>query len=363
MAQRQEVAASVAQARERINPQLNLQGLKSSDHDPSGDSVQASLLFPLDLHGTRSLKSQYAAADLSEKEASGQVETQQALIGFYLSLHRIRQMKVQSEILHNTLDSMVKLGEVYKKRPKLSPSQSAEREILQLAKEETSSRLTLIEQELHGLEHDIEIALGESWDSTPKNLPPSPERWPELTAQNPADDSPIFARWKAFQNKVGALAELTKAEKKSMIWLGPSAEWSKIDSQSGFRVGLSLQMPLPVLESHRATSDLADQMKNTAVIQAQTQLHEAKGEWLHNTEIYQGSTKALLALEPLSQNQKRVLNLHNLFRQGMISGATYVEGLRQSVSLQQNHDELESKALMSWCQLQFFQNHYEGCFL
>lgn len=362
-AQREEARAVKAQAGERINPQMNMQAQKSMGSDPSGDSVQASLLFPWDWHGVRRIKGRLADAEFSEKEAAGTFEIQQILISAYLSLHRIRQMKAQAEILKGTLDSITQALETYKKRPQLSPIQAAEMEVLAVSKEETSSHLTLVEQELHAFEHDIEIALGQPWEPSEKNLPPGPTAWPELTAQNPNEENPVFAKWKFLESKLNAQSELIQAEKKPMLWLGPSAEWSQVGSQNGVRVGLALQMPLPILESHHATAALAERMRATAAIQAQTQKRESLGEWAHNTEIYNGAKQALLSLETSSQWRKRVLKLDQLFKKGLISGAVYIEGLRQTFSLKQNHDDLESKALGAWCQLQVLQNHYEGCFL
>jgi|GEM_PF-4245371 len=359
----QTVGGELKVAAEKVNPQLNFQGLKSNSSDPSGDSVQTSLLFPLNKSGVRD--SQISLAAVSDMKARNNLLIEEIRMGHwtYLALFRIRTFDDKLEVLQNLMAALAQSIKFYRLRPQLSAQQRADQALLILYLEELKVRSAIVEQERNGLIHDIEIQLGQSWTPASENLPRHLEKWPVIGGSHPNPSSPLLQSVQLDQKFGSEVARLKIEEKKSAIWIGPSVEWSRVDSQSGFRAGINLNINLPLLESHRATAETAILANDQAQVEAVTRTSELSGEWDHFRESYNASVLAIAGLQSPGSMQRQIVQLASDFQFGRIMASSYVEILKSLFALTESRSELEIKSLTAWCQLQALQNKIEGCYL
>lgn len=359
-----EARAEIGVAAQRTNPMLDLQGLKATPSDPNGDGVHASLIVPLDLHGLRRARTAFARAQAKAGTARRELETFEGLRTSYLALHRIRQLRALLEIQKSMEASLAQTTAIYRKRPRLSPEQEANRTIIDLAHAEAASRVALLSQELHGFEHDIEIQIQEAWRPDASNLPAAPSRWPALGARAPlvAESAPVrlIAHTRAMAEHE---AEIARVEKRGSLALGPAFEWTKLRDEQGWRAGVLVQFPLALLESHATSRELASAKQARGQAEALADQREAEGELDHNREIYEGAVAALKTFNEREAIAPRLKRMSTFLAEGLVAPATLSEALRQIYGLMQARDELELKALAAWCRIQLVSRDPEMCFL
>lgn len=359
----QEGLALPKQAKEWSNPYINVQTFKGSPTDPTGDSAQAIVLFPVDLAGVIQMHGRRAELEVKERKISHEITRQDVLRSAYLAMQKIRQLRDQMVILRDTAQSLDRLMSFFKQRPRLTPEQEALQEILRLAREENWNRLSLLEQESHGWIHDIEIQIQRRWIPDDQNLPRSPSQWPKLASLQVSESSPLIQKLQVRKEQGDVGIDVVRAEKKGVLLIGPALEWTQVGSQQGLRAGVAFQFPIPLLESYSGSRELAERTRDRAHIDSESEEREILGELDHSREIYQDSVKALEREQSRELSREKMKKMEQLFQRGFIQGSGYVELLRQNLLLRQSHDELEIKALDSWCRVQALVHQFEACFL
>lgn len=349
-------------AREWRNPELNIQALQATTKsDVLGDSVQATGLYTLDLAGVRNARHRSASLEAQERRLKSQSEKQTTLVQGYLQLLRIHLLQQELELLGETETSLEKNLAEFKRRPRLSAEQQASKTIFTLALQGQRRQRTIQEQDYHALIHDLEIQINEKFEPTAKNLPPAHRHFEPLSAVASASDAPERQQIDVLREKAKALAEQVRAEKKPLLSVGPSLEWDRNAGQTGYRVGVAMQFPLPFFERFNGTHELTARSKLRAESEAATRLRELEGELAHSTEIYQSAIEALKDAESAEKTRERIAQINHLFAQGLVSGASVVETMRQGLALLQSNDELVLRATAAMCKVRMLENKVEEC--
>lgn len=353
--------AGIRAKKEWSNPSFSIQGLRASGKDPSGDSLQTSVLFPISLGSVRAKSGVKAELEARDQTVQLEIEKRKIQSWLFMTFHRIRQLQGQQNGLKKVHESLTQTLNDFKRRTRRSPEQETVFQTLQLALSDVISKEVLNHQENHALVHDVEIQIGEEWNVNSTCLPKAPASWPALHIDADKIESSLFAEKRRTQiQKAAADAELMKAEKRPVIQIGPAAEWTRVLGEPGFRAGVALQMPLP-FENHSGTRALAARTEERQVVEATSSWREMVGELAHSEEIYRQSTAAMAQLPDVTKSDENLKRVDANFRRGLVSGSLYVESLRQYVSYRQNHDELEIRALDSWCKIQTFIHSSGSC--
>ncbi|MFZ9596021.1 MAG: TolC family protein [Bdellovibrionia bacterium] len=362
-ASKHQAQALPAQARQWMNPTFNLNTLYSIPNNPDGHQVQGSLQFPLDLSRIRESREKKAWLEQKELTLHASLESQSVLTQSYLDLHRIRELTQQIQLLEDTQKTLKNLLQTFEHRPRLSADQETTRESLTLALEENKNRLELEKLEQHSLVHHIEMEINASWSGSLGSLPPAPSRWPRLPTELKTDQSLPLQRVKAHAEKQEQALAVLQAEKNPIPLVGPYLGYSTLPGAMGFQVGVVLTMPLPVVESYAGSLELASRTSARAQLMEAMEKRRQHGEIEHSKEVYTQTVARLTQMQSQALVSQRIERLGQLFSQGLISGLGFLEAMRQNLLLVQSHDELEIKALESWCQIQVLQNQIEDCFL
>lgn len=358
-----EALAKVLQVQDRTNPIASVQGLRSTPEDPSGDSVQASLIFPTDVWGVRSSRKQKAEIDATASKLNQSITDDQVSIAGYLAIVQVQLLEksilndvAQIRILKTTIQS-------YTKRPSLTPEQEAILGTLEIALADQEMKVEIDHQDQEGLVHDLSIMMGCSWSLKEALSIVFMHDWPNLEV---ADDrlnlSPHFARYAVMRDQADLEIQLSNRELKPAISIGPALEWTRIRNESGFRVGVAMQMPLPIFESYSGHRAAAQATASRLRDDAEAGLRETKGELEHSLEIYRSAALRLRLSKSQELKPSRSLKILRSFERGLVSGGMLLESLRSERERLASNLTLELRARSARCKVLAFQKRVEECY-
>lgn len=347
-------------AEQWLNPELEAENLSKGRRQ---SETTASLLFTWRLGGKKEALINEARAEIEKAHLERDFKIQKVRLESMLSAYRLRHLKNEIALEHETGETFSKIIKQYQKRSGLSPEQNVSLAIFRMALSDHQLRLTKLNSEHERLVNQFKTLAHVEPSSLLKSLPNRRDSWPELES-SAFQDSSLQMKQAMADLKI---AKSQKAKAESDAWpdlkLGPSVRTSKEGDETNTFVGFGLQIPLPVFSQNRGAKAYQAQKVNEAELifeQTQRQTAAVRSDLIYRYSQAVQSLKASLSQRELSEKHQEI---ERQFFKGVIPSSLVIEAHRQLFELEERRNALELEALEAYGQLLILQEQFAGVLL
>lgn len=337
-------ARARAAARPLYNPEL---GLHAEDADER--TRAASLGLTLDLSGKRSARAARSDAGSRIHQAELQQLRRDIASRWLKAWSATVLAGRQSDLGRQRLQLMQDFDRLAARRLKVGDISSPERDLAGLALGEAQAQQAQLRSaeamaraELEGITGDTSLA-----------LPPLPDSLPSQTgllqpvAVNALPELQVARAQEQRANADIDVARRARIPDPTVTLSGGTIQRGSVSDRV---IGLSLTIPLPVLNSGRAETDAARAEADAALadVRAQQQLASARLQLSKSRFLALREAESAFRNSRASAWQERAHVLDRLWRAGEISTSIYLIQLKQSLDTALSGLELEGQAWQAW---------------
>jgi cobalt-zinc-cadmium efflux system outer membrane protein len=348
-AARAELEAAQARARAAnqplYNPELAL-GVENADVDRR----TAQLSLTLDVSGKRRARAAQGQAELQVWQAAYDLQRQAVAQRWLKAWSALSLATRQRELGQQRVGLMQRFDDLAAARLKIGDISSPERDLAALALGEAQvQQATLAGNEaaaraaLLALAGEVPATASPPW---PHGLPPGDN----TLSPRAVGDLPQVVQARARQASADAAIRVAQRNRVPDPTVSLTGGSVRVGPVTDHVIGVSVSMPLPVLNSGRAQVEAAraDADAATATLQAEqlrarATLQEAQARYAalhHAAQAFQRSRAAAF--------EERTTLLEKLWRSGEISTSDYLVQLKQSLDTALSGFELENQAWQAW---------------
>ncbi|EPZ51171.1 outer membrane efflux protein [Bacteriovorax sp. BAL6_X] len=330
------------------NPKISARYVQGDNNGEKTSELETNLTFTIQLGGKNSAKTGTAKAYHLQAQASAEAIKSQIKMNTILNLYRLRQVVDEKRVLAETLMAFEKVIGQLKKLPRLAAEQEASLTLFEIAFEEAKVNESELFEEERKLEHFFHIATGHSFKEIYPYLPRAVKSWPKVSDEGTGKDSPELKKLKSLSQ----LATVKLNDQKAQAWpdlqIGPSFSVDKDGSEEVKKLGVNLQIPIPLFQVNgggkaHARSELLRSQRNIKLTRA-----EENHERYEQLQVYESSTRILSKTLKQDVIEKKHKRIERLYQRGVVSSSTFLDSLKQKDSYlkSRNHRELTAvKAL------------------
>ncbi|KHD87217.1 MAG: hypothetical protein OM95_15675 [Bdellovibrio sp. ArHS] len=337
----EENQALTAKAKQIPNPELDA-GLQFTGEK----KLEVSLLQPLEIGGKRGARVERAQAEssfLSAKDLETRIEASNMALE---SLIRLRQLKIESDLVKESLSILDRVNRKLKARPALAPEQRTTLRLFSTFEKTLRFRQLNIERDFQKTNAFIEGAIGRPLTKSDHISVETFKKWPSL------DVGTSSVQTAALKISMAEL-ELAKAEVKeaqSEGWpefrIGPSFERDPEQSETSWGVKVGLTIPLWNLNG--AGKNLAKARMNSAQATHEATKRQQVSQFSVLQKQYVDLTKILSETEPVSEIVRSTKESERLFDRSLIAPASLIEMYRSTFELIEEIHRNEIQAMLTW---------------
>lgn len=348
-AARADLDAARARARAADQPLYN-PALALDAEDADVDRRTAQLSLTLDVSGKRHARAAQGQAELRAAQAAFDLQRQSVAQRWLKAWSALSLATRQRELGQQRLALMQRFDDLAAERLKVGDISSPERDLAGLALGEAQvQQATLAGNEaavratLLALADDTRAIASPPW---PHGLPPNEGNMAPRTVA----DLPQIVQAQARQSSADAAIQVAQRNRIPDPTVSLTGGRVRAGPITDHVIGVSVSVPLPVLNSGRAEVDAAraDADAATANLQAErlrarATLQEAQARYealRHAAASFQSSRAAAF--------QERTALLEKLWRAGELSTSDYLVQLKQSLDTALSGFELENQAWQAW---------------
>ncbi len=337
-------ALARAAAQPLYNPQLSLEA-----ENADVDRRVAGLSLALDLSGKRRARRAKGAFDVQASEAAYSVLRRDVAARWLKSWSSAVLAQRQGELGRQRLALMHRFDELAAQRLKVGDVSSPERDLAGLALAEAQMQQASLIANAAAARAGLMAISGE----LPASLPALPDGRPPLAESMLALDAealPELQQARALQ--AGAEAAVTVARRAripdpTLSLAGGQVRNGPLNDRV---IGLSVSIPLPVLNNGRAEIDAARADADAAAAQVRSRQFAQRAGLQEATARYAALREAVMAFSGSRADafNERTTLLEKLWRAGEISTSDYLTQLKQSLDTALASDELRSRTWQAW---------------
>lgn len=335
-------ARARAAAQPLYNPELSL-GAENADVNRR----TASLSLTLDVSGKRSARTAQGQAELQLSQASYELIRRDVATRWLKAWSATALAAQQSELGRRRLGLMQRFDALADQRLKVGDISSPERDLAGLALGEAQiQQASLLGNEAAARAVLMAINADGANPSLPQGLPPASTTVSPL----PLDERPEMVKARAQQNSTDAgvqIARRARLPDPTVSLTGGHVRNGPINDRV---VGVSVSIPLPVLNMGQADVDAASAQADAAAAGMRAQEWAARAHLQEAQARYDallGAAKAFRTGRAAAFEERTTL-LEKLWRAGEISTSDYLVQLKQSLDTALSGLELESQAWQAW---------------
>ncbi|HET6912382.1 MAG TPA: TolC family protein [Rhodanobacteraceae bacterium] len=343
-----ELEAARARARAAARPVYN-PSLTADAENADVNRRTVAISLPLDLSGKRRAREAQGDADLRAGEAAYALQRIDVASRWLKAWSEVALTARQKELGQRRVEMMQRFDELAAQRLKLGDISSPERDLAALALGEAQAQqaaLTGKEAAARATLQAIAGAAAVTAPTLPEGLPPQPDGVVPL----PIDELPQLNLARARQASAQAgvrVAQKARIPDPTVSLTGGEVRVGRVRDNV---IGLSVSIPLPVLNNGRAEVDAARADADAAAANAQAQrlrlrsgLQEARTRYaaLRSADAVFHSGRAAAFAD-------RTALLEKLWRAGEISTSDYLVQLKESLNTALSGLELKSQAWQAW---------------
>lgn len=337
-------AAAESAARQIPNPDFSAESASFSDAAQPALKLEAAYLHPFEIGGKRSGRVRQARAGKRLAEANLRIAREEALLQTLLSLHRLRQLRVEEKATEESRKTFAQIVESYRSRLQRNPEQETSFHVFRMARSDYDLRAAALRQEKERLKAGLELATQAAFDDILTALPAETRDWPVVRKD-------VSAAGGAHQQAL-ALVGLSQAERglaQSQAWpdvrVGPRVEVESGRGQEATGVGASLALPLPLYQRNQGGRSAAKARVEESQIhlqQTERELNSQRAAW---TAAYEEAVRAYRQAPSAEEIEKNHETVERLFQRGVVPAPLVIEAHRQMVDLTKARHEQELRAL------------------
>lgn len=347
-AARAELEAARARARAAAQPLYN-PSLALDAENADVNRRTAGISLPLDLSGKRRARAMQGDAELRASEADYELRRRNIAARWLKAWSTTTLATRQSELGQRRLVLMQRFDDLAAQRLKVGDISSPERDLAGLALGEAQvQQASLAGSEAAARAALMAIGGGHAGDppALPASLPPAPE----VLAPLPADQLPELVQARAEQASAEAGVQVARRARVPDPTVSLTGGQVRNGLISDRVIGLSVSIPLPVLNSGRAEVAAAQAEADAAVANVRSRqfvlganLTEAQARY----SALRAATRAFRSGRAAAFEDRTAL-LEKLWRAGEISTSDYLVQLKQSLDTALSGLELENQAWQAW---------------
>ncbi len=347
-AARADLDAARARARASAQPLYN-PSLWLDAENADVNRRTAGISLPLDLSGKRRARTRRGEADLLAAEASYNVLRRDVAARWLKAWSTAALAARQREMGQRRLVLMQRFDELAAQRLKVGDISSPERDLAGLALGEAQ----LQQASLAGNEAAARASLLAISGDQQTMLPPLPKSLSpaaDSVAALPVDELPELRQARARQASAEAGVQIARRARIPDPTLSLTGGQVRSGPRTDQVIGLSVSIPLPVLNTGRAEVDAALAEADAAaagVRSRQFVLRAGQQEVLARYSALRGAVKAFRSGRAAAFADRTAL-LEKLWRAGEISTSDYLVQLKQSLDTTLSGQELESQTWQAW---------------
>jgi cobalt-zinc-cadmium efflux system outer membrane protein len=344
-AERRAAAARVNAAAQPVyNPTLSLEG---ENADVDRRTIGASLA--LDLGGKRRARTSEAEAALGASEAAYAIRRRNVASAWLKAWTGSLLATRQDELGRRRLDLMRRFDRLAAKRLAVGDIGAPERDLAALARGEAEIQ----QATLAGQEAAARASLAAVDATTGGSLPPLPAALPpsaDTVIPRDAEDRPEMLEALAQQRRADAAIEVARSQRRPDPTVAFTGGRVRVGSRSDRVIGLSVSLPLPVLNTGRADLVAASAAADAVTANRRAVLLRSNAELARQRTSYAALRSAAEAFRAsrASAFDERTALLEQLWQAGEIGTSDYLVQLKQSLDTALSGLALEAQAWQAW---------------
>ncbi|MAF77561.1 MAG: hypothetical protein CME60_05310 [Halobacteriovoraceae bacterium] len=335
------------QASQVPNPTFNTRYIQGESQGKEVSELESNLFFEFELGGKKKArqdlaKSIYSHSQLSEQKMKAKVKKETIL-----NLYRLRQVKDEEKANADSLAAFEKVIRRLKNLPRLNAEQEADLTLFEIAKEEALVEKAVLYQEERRIEHFFHIATGHSIGEIKKFIPGFKNNWPLIDERSESKNSLYVEGLKLESLQARNQLKLERSRAWPNLKVGPSLMVDQGVTNKNTLVGLSVSLPIPILNQNSGGKSLA--LENHLKSQKEVEFRKAEESHERNEQlhVYRNTVSILKATLKNKELQKRQNRIEKLYMRGLIASSVFLESVRQKLSYIKSRNERELVALSS----------------
>ena len=342
----------VSSSGQRPNPEVTSQIVRGGPADRRFTYGELNFTHIFELGGKRSARIARGRANLEQSQANLLAVREEAFMGTWLVLHRLRQIRDRLALIDEALTVYGRVVKQYADRPALSPELTVSRRIFELAQSDLALKHAALEIQADANARAVERAIGRNL-AADEPLPEKRREWPETedNAHDQAAEGGALARAQAGVEE----ARSRQDSARSLAWpefrAGPTVE-RQTGSGSFSAYGLNFGLGLPLYQRNGAGRIQADREAEHARLTLTAVDHEQRDQRESALYAYRRSVTALTALPGEQAVNAGHVEIERLFARGVVSAPLLLEAHRQRLDLAASQDERELAAIENYARLQ-----------
>lgn len=332
-------------AKQRPNPEFQIEGAKGEEIDGDVDSISLSIMHTFELGGKRSSRIEYADKKKKLFQASIKDSNEDILIDAILKSYRLRQVIDLIPIYEEAHGAFSKILKVKLKRKALSPEEQVEKETLVLATNDYRLKVSKLRSERKNLSSHLSFFVDESCELKKNILPKSVDLSKKFKASKATENYSKFQKAMANLESAKMKLEMERSNAYPDLKFGPAFEKEKINGQSYQSIGLSLSMDLPILNTNSGAKSQALEQINKARVKFKNTKRETTLDLEVWIEKYNAVGRNLKIIATKDDLDRKHLKIEKLFKRGIISTAMVIESHRQLIEFANTRYEFELDAV------------------
>jgi len=347
-AARAELEAARAHARAAAQPLYNPQ-LSFDAENADVDRRTAGLSLALDISGRRQARTAEGQAALHASEATYALARRDIATRWLKAWSMAALATHRSELGRHRLELMQRFDALAGQRLKVGDISSPERDLAGLALGEAQIQ----QASLIGNEAAARAALLAINGEAATAAPTLPQRLPppsDTVVPLPADERPELMKARAEQARAEAGIDVARRARKPDPTVSLTGGQVRNGPVSDRVIGLSVSIPLPVLNTGRAEVDAAQAEADAAAANVRSRQLMTQASVLEAQARYDALLAAANAFRMgrAAAFEDRTTLLEKLWRAGEIGTSDYLVQLKQSLDTALSGLELESQAWQAW---------------
>ncbi len=324
------------------NINLNSRVLYGTSNSTVGGELNLKHVF--ELGAKRASRIDKVQKVLSVFEQTILIKQQEIVIDLLLTLHRIRQLDHELELITESSKTYTSVRQKFNKQPRLSPEQEMSANIYLFAISENQQYIRILKSKYITLLQKIRFFLNNELLEVEKLLPKAYVQWPTIRPPE-LQQSPflLLAKKKVYLSK--ALHNLERSKSWPNLQAGPSFDFQNRSNGSQPSIGANFSFSIPLY--HHNQGQIKYTKKGVQIFQLKEKQIKKKLNLLRNSflDIYENSTNSLNIQKTLQLVKTKHERLHQLLRRGIANASIVIELHRKEFQLIKAAHENELNAL------------------
>ena len=333
-------------AKQRPNPQVELEYLKGSDFGIGINSYRVTAQHVFEYGSKRQSRIDEANISVSLQNRSLYLKELETNVNYIIKYQRVAQLEIVAEAVEEAILTFQKVIGKLESRSGLNPEERVSLLTLKLASNDYKAKL-------NDLENEKTILLGEiQFISNCSTIKPVLGKLNygeilDLLGNSSSTDKGLINIENLKKNHAAAEFEIQKSLGYSNISVGPTIEYQNVGADEFLSAGFSVSFALPIFHTNTGGKLNASKKLVSQTINTKNSIRELEIKKERLYLKYKRSVTTLSKMTSLEALNKQHLEVEKLFSRGIVSIQITIESHRQHIDFLQSRFDTENDLLAS----------------